>query len=76
MNAPQVQQSLGQPVSVSMAADSTSEFGRTAILRGTVATDEDRRLAEQLVLLEPGVAKVQNEITVRPQPAAETVPQP
>ena len=35
---------------------------RTAILRGTVATEHERALAEQVVLLEPGVSQVQNEI--------------
>lgn len=37
---------------------------RTAILRGTVSTNHARRLAEQLVLLEPGISRVQNEIVV------------
>jgi osmotically-inducible protein OsmY len=39
--------------------------GRTAILRGVVATDYDRSLAERLALLEPGVAQIQNELEVR-----------
>lgn len=42
--------------------------GRTATLRGVVATDHDRDVAEQLVLLEPGVSAVQNELTVTPTP--------
>lgn len=37
---------------------------RTATLRGVVATDHDRVLAEQLTLLEPGISQVQNELTV------------
>lgn len=50
---------------------------RTAILRGVVATDHDRALAEQLTLLEPGISQVQNELTVAEalpptQPAAAT----
>jgi len=36
----------------------------TAILRGTVATDHDRDLAEQVVRLEPGVTAVRNELKV------------
>jgi hypothetical protein len=39
--------------------------GRTAILTGEVATDHDRSLAEQVVLLEAGVSQVQNNLTVR-----------
>ena len=39
--------------------------GGQARLRGTVSTPEARRLAEQLVRLEPGVRSIQNEITVR-----------
>lgn len=42
---------------------------RTAVLRGVVATDHDRALAETLTLLEPGISQVQNELTV-----AETLP--
>ena len=41
----------------------------TAVLRGAVATQHDRDLAEQLVRLEPGVAQVDNMLTVG-QPAA------
>ncbi len=37
---------------------------RTATLRGVVATDHDRALAEQLTLLEPGISQVRNELTV------------
>jgi hypothetical protein len=37
---------------------------RTLTLRGVVATDHDRALAEQLALLEPGISQVQNELTV------------
>jgi hypothetical protein len=46
--------------------------GRTAILRGEVATDRDRDLAARLALLEAGVSAVRNELTVaQPQaPAA------
>jgi len=38
--------------------------GRTAVLRGKVASEEDRRLAESLVKLEPEVLAVRNELTV------------
>jgi osmotically-inducible protein OsmY len=38
--------------------------GQTVILRGQVATDSDRALAEEIALLEPGVAAVRNELAV------------
>lgn len=37
--------------------------GRTAVLRGSVATDHDRAVAEQLALLEPGISFVRNELS-------------
>jgi hypothetical protein len=40
--------------------------GRLAVLQGAVATPHDRRLAEALVRLEPGVADVQNDLVVSP----------
>jgi len=36
----------------------------TAVLRGSVASDHQRALAEQLLLLEPGVRRVDNQLTV------------
>jgi len=38
--------------------------GRTAVLRGTVATEADRQLAEGLARLEPEVMAVRNELVV------------
>ena len=38
--------------------------GKTAVLRGTVASDHDRALAQQLAMLEPGVSQVKNELQV------------
>ena len=49
----------------------------TAILRGTVATEHDRVLIEQLARLEPGIWRVQNELLVAESaapPAAESSP--
>lgn len=46
--------------------------GRTAVLRGMVASDHDRVLAEQVALLEPGISRVRNELTIladEPSPA-------
>ena len=38
--------------------------GRTAILRGAVATERDRELAVALVQFEPGISEVQNELQI------------
>lgn len=54
-----------------------SVVGQTAILRGAVASDHQRDVAEQLVLLEPGIREVQNELYVgRPAgaPSVEELP--
>lgn len=45
--------------------------GDTAILTGHAATDYDRRLAERLLLLEPGIRTIDNRLRVR----ASDVPQ-
>ena len=54
--------SPGSPVAVKVQGD-------TAVLQGVVATQHDRALAEQLILLEPGVARVTNELRVDPSGA-------
>jgi hypothetical protein len=49
--------------------------GRTAVLRGMVATAEDRELAEALAMMEPDVRDVRNELEVDPSAArAEELP--
>lgn len=49
--------------------------GRRAILSGVVASAHDRALAEQLVLLEPGVSEVENLLETRPSDSpAEQAP--
>lgn len=59
--------------------------GQTAILRGVVASDHQRDVAEQLVLLEPGVRAIRNELVVAdpaapvpggPSPAAPSAEEP
>ena len=47
--------------------------GRTAVLRGQVATEQDRALVGRMLLLEPGISDVRNELTFAPQadPAAQ-----
>ena len=43
-----------------------SKEGATASLRGEVASERDRRLARLLLLLEPGISTVENQLIVRP----------
>ena len=47
----------------------------TATLRGVVATDHDRALAERLTRLEAGIFRVKNELTVA-TPAVAKPPEP
>jgi len=42
--------------------------GRTAVLRGAVATEHDREMVARLARMEPGVREVQNELTVGAPP--------
>jgi osmotically-inducible protein OsmY len=53
----QVQQAVNLVSPTGIAA---SVEGRTAILRGIVRSDEERRLAETLVSFEPGISMVRN----------------
>lgn len=46
----------------------TVESG-VVVLRGSVPTESDKRMVEKLVMLEPGVTQVQNEVSVRTKPA-------
>jgi hypothetical protein len=43
----------------------TSPMGTTAVLTGTVASERERRVAQQLLLLEPGINRVENLLQVR-----------
>jgi hypothetical protein len=40
--------------------------GRTAVIEGTATSNRDRRMAELLMRLEPGVSQVQNNVLVSP----------
>ena len=51
-----------QGVQVSLA---DSAAGTTAVLTGSVSSERERRVAEQLLLLEPGVNRVENLLEVR-----------
>jgi osmotically-inducible protein OsmY len=50
--------------------------GRIATLRGEVASERDRALAQQLVLFEPGIDEVHNLLTVKPPRAAPSATAP
>ena len=43
----------------------SSPMGTTAVLTGTVASDRERRVAQQLLLLEPGINRVENLLEIR-----------
>ena len=42
----------------------TTLQGRTLVLKGAVATEHEKALVEKMMLLEPGIDKVQNDLTV------------
>jgi hypothetical protein len=71
---PQVSNTLSARLSQSQRIGALSPVqvllqGQTATLRGAVATDYDRALAQQVMLLEPGVSQVKNELVVAAAPA-------
>mgnify|MGYP002622720736 CR=1 FL=1 len=85
--AQRVQMSLSrQTIDLPVGSLRVSLHQRTAILQGEVASEHARLLAEQLVLLEPGVSQVQNELRVVAAPenpgaspsggAVDTLPSP
>jgi hypothetical protein len=55
-----------------MGSVSIEMEGQTAVLRGQVATAQDRDLVARMLLLEPGISDVRNELTFAPSndPAA------
>lgn len=58
------------PVLRTTSPIAVSVEGRTATLRGEVASERDRELAQQLALFEPGIDGVRNLLTVKsPRPA-------
>ena len=59
----------------SVASPDVGVVSDTVVLRGTVASDNERRLIERLVSLEPGVAAVENQLTVaEPEPPGPPLP--
>jgi hypothetical protein len=58
-----------------ITAPEVEMVGETAVLRGVAASESQRLVIERLVLLEPGVMSVDNQMTVAP-PAPPTPPVP
>ena len=54
-----------QGVQDSQVSLTVSPAGTTAVLTGTVASDRARRVAQQFLLLEPGIDRVENRLEVR-----------
>jgi hypothetical protein len=42
--------------------------GSVVVLQGAVATQRDRELVARLIMLEPGVREVRNELLIQPAP--------
>jgi osmotically-inducible protein OsmY len=59
--------SLSNGRDIQVAAD-----GTVLVLRGRVASERDRRLAEGLALMSPGVYEIRNELQVGPAPAVSS----
>ncbi len=53
---------------------SLSVIGRNAILRGYVEAESQKWLAEQLLLMEPGISQVRNQLLVSRAPQPEMLP--
>jgi osmotically-inducible protein OsmY len=71
-----ISQQLNRSHSIASAGGVNVQLdGKTAVLRGTVASDHDRDLAAQMAMLEPGVSQVRNELQVAgsaPRAASQT----
>jgi len=53
------------PIQDRMRGVNVSLSGGQITLRGNVATDADKRLMERMMLLEPGISSVKNELIVQ-----------
>jgi osmotically-inducible protein OsmY len=77
----QVRSDLQQVIANSSALPSKGAIriamdGGTVVLQGTVVDDHERRLAENLVRLTPGVHSVRNELQTRQGPSGGPRPTP
>lgn len=57
-----------------IARPEVTMVGDTVVLRGVAASESQRLVIERLVAMEPGVAAVENQMTVVPAPTEETLP--
>lgn len=69
-NVPMQQRLSKEMAVVGVGSPQIEMVGRTAVIRGTVATERDRELIARLARLEPGVSQVENLVEILP-PAAK-----
>ncbi len=67
---------ISQQLAVLTSSIEVSVEGRVATLRGEVVSAADRRLAELLAGIEPGISAVRNELRVAAEPEAVPPPVP
>jgi hypothetical protein len=65
-----LQQRLSKEMgAVGVGSPQIEMVGRTAVIRGVVATERDRQLIERLARLEPGVSAVENLVEIQAPPS-------
>jgi hypothetical protein len=69
-----VKQVLANSGTLASSNIQVSMEGQVAVLRGAAANEHDRRLAENLLRLTPGVNGVRNEIKISASPKAKSTP--
>lgn len=67
-NVPMQRRLSKEMAAVGIASPSIEMQGRTAVVRGVVATERDRELIARLALLEPGVSEVENLVEIQAPP--------
>jgi hypothetical protein len=65
-NIPMQRRLSKEMTAVGISSPSIEMNGRTAVIRGVVATQRDRELIARLALLEPGVSEVENLVEIQP----------
>lgn len=73
-NVPLQRRLAKEMATVGVSSPQLEMVGRTAVIRGVVATERDRELISRLASLEPGVSQVENLLQI--QPAAASPPSP
>jgi hypothetical protein len=67
-NIPMQRRLSKEMTAVGISSPSMEMKGRTAVIRGVVATPRDRELIARLALLEPGVSEVENLVEIQAPP--------